>query len=167
MKTQDLTGPALDWAVAKAEGHDVVVFTIEEQRQRWFSDVPPEKMDKETKDFETYILPALKPEIRMRGINDYKRHPTHEEAKMLWGEGIPRFAYSSSWSQGGPIIEREGIALHGNPAWCAQYSVAVRAHHGGYRGYFRRVGPTPLIAAMRCFVASRLGATIDIPEELQ
>jgi hypothetical protein len=27
-------------------------------------------------------------------------------------------------------------------------------------------GPTLLIAAMRCFVASKLGDTIDIPEEL-
>lgn len=28
------------------------------------------------------------------------------------------------------------------------------------------IGPTPLIAAMRCFVASRLGDEIEIPEEL-
>ena len=27
-------------------------------------------------------------------------------------------------------------------------------------------GPTPLIAAMRCFVASRLGEEVDMPEEL-
>ena len=27
-------------------------------------------------------------------------------------------------------------------------------------------GPTPLIAAMRCFVASRLGDEVDIPEDL-
>jgi hypothetical protein len=29
------------------------------------------------------------------------------------------------------------------------------------------VGPTPLIAVMRCFVASRLGDEVDVPEELQ
>jgi hypothetical protein len=28
-------------------------------------------------------------------------------------------------------------------------------------------GPTPLIAAMRCYVASKLGDEIDIPEELK
>lgn len=27
-------------------------------------------------------------------------------------------------------------------------------------------GPTPLIAAMRCYVASKLGDEVDIPEEL-
>jgi hypothetical protein len=27
-------------------------------------------------------------------------------------------------------------------------------------------GPTPLIAAMRCYVASKLGDEIEIPEEL-
>ncbi len=28
------------------------------------------------------------------------------------------------------------------------------------------MGPTPLIAAMRCYVASKLGDEVDIPEEL-
>jgi hypothetical protein len=31
---------------------------------------------------------------------------------------------------------------------------------------FEEEGPTPLIAAMRCYVASKLGDYIDIPEEL-
>lgn len=29
-----------------------------------------------------------------------------------------------------------------------------------------RYGPTPLIAAMRCYVASKLGDEVEIPEEL-
>jgi hypothetical protein len=28
-------------------------------------------------------------------------------------------------------------------------------------------GPTPLIAAMRCYVASKLGDEVEIPEELK
>ena len=28
------------------------------------------------------------------------------------------------------------------------------------------IGPTPLIAAMRCFAASRLGDEVDVPDEL-
>jgi hypothetical protein len=28
-------------------------------------------------------------------------------------------------------------------------------------------GPTPLIAAMRCYVQSRLGDEVDVPKELQ
>jgi hypothetical protein len=27
-------------------------------------------------------------------------------------------------------------------------------------------GPTPLIAAMRCYVAAKLGDTVEIPEDL-
>jgi hypothetical protein len=29
------------------------------------------------------------------------------------------------------------------------------------------VGPTPLIAAMRCYVASKMGDEIELPEELK
>lgn len=72
--------------------------------------------------------------------------------------------YSTSWAQGGPIIEREHIALdyyhtpiHPDvqPRW--------EARHGS--GVFE-YGPTPLIAAMRSYVASKLGDLIEIPEEL-
>ena len=28
-------------------------------------------------------------------------------------------------------------------------------------------GPTPLIAAMRCYVASKLGDEVEVPEELK
>jgi hypothetical protein len=64
---------------------------------------------------------------------------------------------SSNWAQGGPIIEREGIAiyLYGNSEW--------NAHIGGKES----VGLTPLIAAMRCYVASKLGDEIDLPVEVR
>lgn len=63
------------------------------------------------------------------------------------------------WSQGGPIIEREGISWHcGNKTnW----------HAYGYGSVENFSGPTPLIAAMRCYVASRLGEEVDVPEELK
>jgi hypothetical protein len=95
MKTSELTGAALDWAVAKCE--DVYCFD---------------------------------------------------------GSYIP----STNWAQGGPIIEREGISWHcGNKAsW----------HAYGYGSADNISGPTPLIAAMRCYVASKLGDDVDIPEEL-
>jgi len=66
--------------------------------------------------------------------------------------------YSTDWSQGGPIIEREKIAIDfdGN-AWCASDNRKPLANYG----------PTPLIAAMRCYVASKLGDDIEIPEELK
>mgnify|MGYP003443521145 FL=1 len=32
--------------------------------------------------------------------------------------------------------------------------------------YSANGGPTPLVAAMRCYVASKLGDEVDVPEEL-
>ena len=160
IRTADLTERALDWAVAKCEGHDVGVLTIQEQEDRWFEDVDPDKLAKEREGFNRYIRETLRPAIRIKGEEGYKRHPTHREAAMLYGQGIPTFAYSTSWAQGGPIIEREGIRLHRSHtgAWWA----------GPESDPHRPVsGPTPLIAAMRCYVASKMGDTIDIPEELK
>ena len=71
-------------------------------------------------------------------------------------------AYSTNWAQAGPIIERESIQLTPDEfhnMWCA-----FMTNEGvGYEYW----GPTPLVAAMRCFVASRLGDEIEIPEELE
>ena len=75
----------------------------------------------------------------------------------------PHF-YSTDWSEGGPIIEREGINLDNyakNPKWSA-WTPAPDRESGEAQAY----GPTPLIAAMRCYVASRLGEEIDVPEAL-
>ena len=97
MKTDELTGAALDWAVADCEGHD---------------------------------FPS---------------------ADAVCGIFNP----STNWEQGGPIIEREKIAT----AWHITRWIA-------WRGVVEHPGPTPLIAAMRCYVAAKLGDDIDIPEEL-
>ena len=72
--------------------------------------------------------------------------------------------YSTNWNKGGPIIEQEGIvparARNGKVfvAWkgCASDFGMVKHHQGA----------TPLIAAMRCFVASKLGEQVDVPDEL-
>ncbi len=70
--------------------------------------------------------------------------------------------YSTDWSHGGPIIEREGISVDRmGGAWTADISDSV----GGYIEHTES-GPTPLIAAMRCYVASKLGDEVEIPEEL-
>ena len=68
------------------------------------------------------------------------------------------FSPTTNWAQGGPIIEREDISPRscGDGSWVADW----------YFGDVRRVGPTPLIAAMRCYVASKLGDEVDIPAEL-
>ena len=112
MKTSELTGPALDWAVDEARGFGADYL-------KWW---------------------------RVGGDTRF----THCEIMR---------AYSTDWSQGGPIIEREGIRLH--------RGVTGQWWAGPETDPHRPVdGPTPLIAAMRCYVASRFGDTIDIPEEL-
>ena len=80
------------------------------------------------------------------------------------GEGDKRVYYpSSSWCHGGPIIERERIGVHwtyssayNSGAWV---SMVPRGDHAT-----SQLGPTPLIAAMRAFVASKLGDEVEVPE---
>jgi hypothetical protein len=69
---------------------------------------------------------------------------------------------STDWAQGGPIIERDNISITStNFSWW-ECDNGWYAHIGDRYAH----GPTPLIAAMRCYVASKLGDTIEIPEEL-
>jgi hypothetical protein len=85
---------------------------------------------------------------------------------------VPEGSYrpSTDWSQGGPIIEREGISTvrdEGDDYWQAVTDACSSSMFGpGLSGYNYEQGPTPLIAAMRCYVASKLGAEIDLPKEL-
>ena len=74
---------------------------------------------------------------------------------MLHGQA--HYSPSTDWSQGGPIIEREKIhTFFAAGTWLAEHDVN--------QGCF--IGPTPLIAAMRCYVASRLGYEVEVPKEL-
>ncbi len=72
-----------------------------------------------------------------------------------------RYEYdpSTNWEHGGPIIDREEIGFFQKKD--AGYCQAAKPG-----GEFVQRGPTPLIAAMRCYVASKLGVTVEIPDEL-
>jgi hypothetical protein len=64
------------------------------------------------------------------------------------------FHPSTDWAQGGPIIEREELSrliCYNHNEW------------GCLNGDIFCDGPTPLVAAMRCYVASKLGDEVDIP----
>lgn len=78
------------------------------------------------------------------------------EKTVLFYEGEP-FLPDTYWQQGGPIIEQERIELRGDG-------------DGGWIAYDNlnpeQAGPTPLVAAMRCYVASRLGSEVDVPDDL-
>jgi hypothetical protein len=69
-----------------------------------------------------------------------------------------RFNPTTNWAQGGPIIERERIGVwhYQQKDWMASW----------WKDGRQAFGPTPLIAAMRCYVASRLGDEVEVPEEL-
>lgn len=75
-----------------------------------------------------------------------------------------------SWQTCGPILEREGIELRKNlqgpQVWSACFYETRVAFDGKSRRYHSQNGPTPLIAAMRCFCCSKLGDAVDIPKEL-
>ena len=70
---------------------------------------------------------------------------------------------SASWADGGPLIEAEAISVFRYPnldSWhaCVEFDFGreegLKAKH-----YYQ--GPTPLIAAMRCLVASKLGNEVS------
>ena len=68
--------------------------------------------------------------------------------------------FSRDWKLGGAIIERESINLwreNARARWCASADEDKPDYWA----------TSPLIAAMRCYVASRLGDEIEIPEELK
>lgn len=67
---------------------------------------------------------------------------------------------STNWSQGGHVIEREKLAIMHHDSGDVSAIVFRKQIHA-------KQGHTPLIAAMRCYVASKLGDEVDIPEELK
>jgi hypothetical protein len=118
VKTAELTGAALDWAVALCEDEEVSL---------------------------------------VRG-----------QLEARWTDN--GWKPSTYWAQGGPIIAREGLCVQ---PYCGLYEynpivewesfIMARCFENEHP---HGVGPTPLIAAMRCYVASKLGDEVEIPNEL-
>lgn len=125
MKTSELTGQALDWAVAKCEGYTGL--------HKIAGRMPHEP--------QLGILPPRKE----YGVMD------------LW-----ELSYSTDWAQGGPIIEREKMAVMTSVDDANEWVASIFEPNWN----FNLTGPTPLIAAMRCYVASKLGDEVEIPKEL-
>ena len=73
------------------------------------------------------------------------------------------------WELCGPIIEREGISLRREPTggWYAfrNFSLCTELPFT-HCAAFDAGGDTALEAAMRCYVASKLGDEVDVPDEL-
>lgn len=93
---------------------------------------------------------------------------------------IPKRSAYKVWSpttnpiQMWPIIEREGIDVFTSyegsrieGSFAEKTGWAARRHtYGGPINPKRFLGRTSLIAAARCYVASKLGETVEVPEEL-
>ena len=130
MKTSELTGKPLDWAVAKCEDERDVLFC-----QRQYG------------------------RLLVRTPGD---HETHDSEWV--------YTPSTDWAQGGPIIEREKFTVMYDDDW--KYDPTDPEDNGerwmadNGDSYYNptQYGATPLIAAMRFYVASKLGDDVDVPE---
>ena len=110
---------------------------------------------------------------KCEGVNAEAFHLYYEptEPTDYDGHGYPEFHYSSIWAQGGPIIERVGIGFFCNRTAAVGSRFAPDAGADWRAFAFNKhaehhFGPTPLIAAMRCYVASKLGDEVEVPGEL-
>ena len=110
IKTNELSGIALNWAVAKCEGMSRLDERVTPEGVRWAGDF---------------------------------------------------FQPSKHWSEGGPIIEREKIQV--NPSISSDAWGAANPSKDQCVWVWAE---TPLIAAMRVYVASKLGDTIEVPEAM-
>ena len=110
IRTSELIGAALDWAVAKCEGMSRLDERVTPEGVRWAGDF---------------------------------------------------FQPSKHWSEGGPIIEREKIQV--NPSISSDAWGAANPSKDQCVWVWAE---TPLIAAMRCYVTSKLGNEVEVPEEL-
>lgn len=109
-----------------------------------------------------------------------KNNPLYWKAVFShWEDYRGSTRFSTEWAQGGPIIEREGILLRPvrkdghklDGQWLAKYDVGNTGSmvHWSDKPWFPlryHSGPTLLIAAMRCFVASKFGDEVETPEDL-
>lgn len=132
VKTTELEGKALDWAVAKIEGYQCF-------------------------------------------INHDAFGPGEHEVVYVNGETGDwhhngNWRASTNWSQGGPLIERHGVEVFCNLS--AEQASRFKCATPDWRACMNRgrskhsYGPTPLIAAMRCLVAAKLGEVVMVPAEL-
>ena len=80
-------------------------------------------------------------------------HPLHQQAR-----------YCERWDHGGPILDTmiaQGFAIQE-----ATFSGRVQVFRSNGDQFLSAIGETVLIAAMRCWVTFKLGAEVDVPDEL-
>ena len=76
----------------------------------------------------------------------------------------PGNAYTTDRELGGEIIEREHISVVWvGFYWCATSGNVAEIYRDDGGNYFQGIGKTPLLAAMRCYVISKLGENVEVP----
>lgn len=111
------------------------------------------------------VTPAI-----LYGSDDKTPHIFDADLLEMEVDSGADFDPTTNWGLAGPIIEREKLCVgyqhQLDPAYVPLLDPAIicwaRTTAGGYLKY----GPTPLIAAMRCFVTKALGDEVEVPEEL-
>lgn len=82
--------------------------------------------------------------------------------RVLAGEDRERYKPSTNWAHGGPLIEQNEVTISGDSGDWTAWTPVIEF---GCEDAINMNGPTMLIAAMRSFVAARLGWEIDLPDE--
>mgnify|MGYP003452907525 CR=1 FL=1 len=107
------------------------------------------------------------------GAAAYPKTASGKAFSKLWHGNSATYVHpTTDWAHGGPIIEREKINLewwHMPKEWHAETNEALRYDDKGEfvdGSNFPQHGPTLLIAAARCYVASKMGEEVEVPEEL-
>jgi hypothetical protein len=128
VKTSELVGAALDWAVAQAVGKAVAV--------------------KKSMGGAMLIYPD---DAKLARIYQITSNP---------------YMPSENWEQGGKLIEEYTDGPHRNDELRENEYIDVDEPWYCESGVHWDAGPTPLIAACRCIVKSKLGETVQVPAEL-
>lgn len=143
IKTSELTGAALDWAVAICEGHTPYLHLP----------VVSQEVDE--------VIKKLPEADAARARRIFTRPVVYLNANRL--TVVPK--YSTDWAQGGPIVARE-MRENALDLWRPYNSSDIHATYERGLPDSYATGPTPLIAAMRCRVEFKLGDEVDVPDEL-
>lgn len=70
---------------------------------------------------------------------------------------------STDWADGGPIIDREKVAVSPSSSKDQWEAGVIKSYgHEGPEAEQWMYGPTPLIAAMRAYVVSKLGDEVEL-----
>lgn len=153
VKTADLIGPALDWAVAEAEGIRRFVMG---------NDWPGNSVVADAADRDRVVICNMIGQLVV--------------SRGGWSNG---WNPSTDWAQGGPLIEKYGVLLspprsmmhvNGGPnagwretgTWDSTIFGTERKHR---RKAFEHQDQ-PLVAAMRAIVQFELGDVVSVPAEL-